>query len=293
VAQAVAAERESQLLEVERLLGVVRTLDKAESLTDVLGALADGAAAEAARVAILAIQGQRALGWCFKGFSPDPGQVDLELSNAGIIGRAMATGEVAVAEPSPPGQASPAGPVFAELPADRSGIAVPLVVGGTPVAIIYADAVSETTQVKPAPWPEAIEILARHAAIRLETLTAMRTVEALGITPRAREPEAGAAGAANNASGAAADDDDGSARRYARLLVSEIKLYNESAVRVGRQKRDLLERLHVEIARARHLFEQRVPAAVRARHDYFDDELVQALADGDPLLLGRPTDALA
>ena len=75
--------------------------------------------------------------------------------------------------------------------------------------------------------------------------------------------------------------------------MSEIKLYNESAVRVGRQKRDLLERLRAEIDRARHLYDDRVPPAVRARRDYFDEELVQTLADGNPSLLGRPSDALA
>ncbi len=45
-------------------------------------------------------------------------------------------------------------------------------------------------------------------------------------------------------------EDDSSARRYARLLVSEIKLYNEAAVRTGREKRDLLNRLAPEIERA-------------------------------------------
>jgi hypothetical protein len=86
--------------------------------------------------------------------------------------------------------------------------------------------------------------------------------------------------------GASSTEDDQSARRYARLLVSEIKLYNESAVRLGRQHRDLFNRLRPEIDRARRLYEQRVPAHVPSRGTYFDDELVQTLADGDPALLG-------
>jgi hypothetical protein len=77
-----------------------------------------------------------------------------------------------------------------------------------------------------------------------------------------------------------------SARRYARLLVSEIKLYNESAVMEGRSRRDLLVRLGPEIDRARRLFEQRVPASVAGRADYFQQELIQTLAGGDPSLLG-------
>src|SRR5262249_29490242 len=49
------------------------------------------------------------------------------------------------------------------------------------------------------------------------------------------------------------------ARRYARLLIADIRLYNEAAVRTGREQRDLAHRLQPEIARARHAFEERVP----------------------------------
>ena len=89
-----------------------------------------------------------------------------------------------------------------------------------------------------------------------------------------------------NGAADAADADDQGAKRYARLLVSEIKLYNEAAVRVGRQKRDLLQRLRPEIERARRLYEERIPADVGARAAYFQQELVQTLADGDAGLLG-------
>jgi hypothetical protein len=81
-------------------------------------------------------------------------------------------------------------------------------------------------------------------------------------------------------------DDDASARRYARLLVSEIKLYNESAVRTGRERRDLLARLRPEIDRARRMYEERVPASLGDRATVFQQELIQTLAEGDPALLG-------
>src|SRR5262249_6462556 len=55
------------------------------------------------------------------------------------------------------------------------------------------------------------------------------------------------------------------ARRYARLLIADIRLYNEAAVRTGREQRDLAQRLQQEIARARQAFEERVPASVRDR----------------------------
>ena len=92
-------------------------------------------------------------------------------------------------------------------------------------------------------------------------------------------------GASGQTMDAPANDENG-ARRYARLLVSEIKLYNEAAVHIGRQKRDLMSRLRPEIERARRLYEERVPASVAARGTYFQQELVQTLADGDSALLG-------
>jgi len=288
LATAVVGERNEQLARVEHLLAVVRRLDAGESLTDILTTLADGAAAEAPRVAILTLHGNRVRGWRFIGFTPDPGDVDLDAHQAGVIGRALRDGQSAFAEPAAPGQTQPPGPGFADLPADRSGLAVPLIVGGSAVAVVYADDASEAQQMKPAPWPEAVELLARHAAVRLENLTAVRTAQAFGMNSRPRESTPDAAAAA----GGSPDDDEGGARRYARLLVSEIKLYNESAIRVGRQKRDLFERLRAEIDRARRLYEERVPPAVRARRGYFDEELVQTLADGDASLLGRQ-DALA
>jgi len=76
-----------------------------------------------------------------------------------------------------------------------------------------------------------------------------------------------------------------SAQRYARLLVSEIKLYHEEAVIEGRRDRDLATRLGGEIARARVMYEQRVPPNIRRQADHFHDELVRTLADGDASLL--------
>ncbi len=85
------------------------------------------------------------------------------------------------------------------------------------------------------------------------------------------------------------DDEGESAQRYARLLISEIKLYHEDAVDAGCRDGNLLARLGAEIERARQLYEQRVPIDVRRRADYFGQELVRTLANGDPRLLGLET----
>jgi hypothetical protein len=76
------------------------------------------------------------------------------------------------------------------------------------------------------------------------------------------------------------------ARRFARLLVSEIKLYNESKVEQGRKNRDLYERLKEDIDRSRQMYDERIADEVRKSSNYFYDELVRILADGNAEALG-------
>jgi hypothetical protein len=76
------------------------------------------------------------------------------------------------------------------------------------------------------------------------------------------------------------------ARRFARLLVSEIKLYNEPKVREGRDAGDLYERLREDIDRSRQMYDKRVRPEVSNRYDYFHSELVNMLAEGDSAKLG-------
>ena len=76
------------------------------------------------------------------------------------------------------------------------------------------------------------------------------------------------------------------ARRFARLLVSEIKLYNEQKVREGREANDLYERLREAIDRSREMYDKRVQPSVAAKFDYFHYELVNSLGDGEESKLG-------
>ena len=76
------------------------------------------------------------------------------------------------------------------------------------------------------------------------------------------------------------------ARRFARLLISEIKLYNEQKVAEGRTEHDLYDRLREYIDRSREMYDKRVKAEVAARYDYFHGELVNTLAEGDESKLG-------
>lgn len=75
--------------------------------------------------------------------------------------------------------------------------------------------------------------------------------------------------------------------RFARLLVSEIKLYNEETVRLGRENADIAKRLHEDIERSRGLYDERIGIEIRKVRDYFRDEVVAQLADGDESLMGE------
>jgi hypothetical protein len=76
------------------------------------------------------------------------------------------------------------------------------------------------------------------------------------------------------------------ARRFAKLLVDEIKLYNQAKVAEGRQNRDIYPRLKDDIEKSRATYEKRYGATAAASGNYFAQELVRILANDDPSLLG-------
>jgi hypothetical protein len=76
------------------------------------------------------------------------------------------------------------------------------------------------------------------------------------------------------------------ARRFAKLLVDEIKLYNQAKVSEGRENRDLYERLHEDIEKSRATYDKRYGKTPASEGDYFTLEVVRILADNDRSLMG-------
>ena len=76
------------------------------------------------------------------------------------------------------------------------------------------------------------------------------------------------------------------AQRFARLLVDEIKLYNQAKVTEGRKSRDLYDRLKEDIDKSRATYEKRYGQTVAASTGYFNQELVRSLAEDDISLMG-------
>lgn len=189
VAGARVKEREIEMAGVSRLLESVRGLDGATSLSEVLDALALAAAREAARAAVVVLRNDRIQGWRIHGFGArdaQPKSIDLPLAESGVIGLAIAAARAVTTKDS---QSAAVGPGFETLPQDRMGLAVPVIVGGRVVAVVYGDAVTLDGQERhvPSSWPELIEVLARHAGRCLEGLTTQKTA-----APRIAQPASGA-----------------------------------------------------------------------------------------------------
>ena len=76
------------------------------------------------------------------------------------------------------------------------------------------------------------------------------------------------------------------AKRFAKLLVDEIKLYNQAKVNEGRRNKDLYDRLREDIDKSRTTFQKRYGNTVAASGDYFQKEVVRSLAEDDLSVMG-------
>jgi len=243
---------------VEHLAAGVRAMSTASSLTAVLQALLTAAGASGTNGSMWLVRGHELQPW-----RHDPSAIPLD--------------PIAIDADNPIADAA-----RSKAPARRDEtVALPLTLAGEVVAVL----VTESRQ--PSANADALEVLALYASRAIESITAFKTARALTgqADAAATHAESGAADNGGHRGGDINAEEMASAQRYARLLVSEIKLYHEAEVVEGRRDRDLATRLGGEIARARVMYEQRVPAHVRRQADYFHDELVRTLANRDPGLL--------
>lgn len=75
------------------------------------------------------------------------------------------------------------------------------------------------------------------------------------------------------------------ARRFARLLVADIKLYNQTKIEIGKRNNDIYSQLETEIEQARDKYYGRFNKGV-TEEDHFDAQIVELLADGDANKMG-------
>jgi hypothetical protein len=178
--EASTAEPASDASRVEvfrRLLAAIRQIDAASSLKGVLEALSRGSKSEASRVALLLVDHDKLISWGHFGFAAADAPYDMVIGVDNRLATAVREKHT-VAVPTAAQNASISTPDFMRVAAGHVGLISPLVVGDNVVALLYADGPERSLGRNPgAIWTEQVEILVRHAAVRLENLTSMRTVE--------------------------------------------------------------------------------------------------------------------
>jgi len=162
---------------VIRVRDGIRRLDRVSRLTDALDALGELAGREASRAAVLTVQDDRVRGWWFTAFEPalEPAhQVDMKIGEAGLVGHAVVTGATHSWVSDPDTASGDGAPAFTVLPIGARALAVPVLVGGQVMAVLYGD---DAAREPAAAWRASLEILASHAGHCLESLTAVRAAQ--------------------------------------------------------------------------------------------------------------------
>jgi hypothetical protein len=119
---------------------------------------------------------------------------------------------------------------------------------------------------EPEPAAEVVEVASAHAA-SAAAAPAAATDPLAGLSPEDADVHR-------------------KAQRFARLLVDEIKLYNQAKVAEGRRNKDLYDRLKEDIDKSRGTFQKRYGNTAAASVDYLQQELLRSLAEDDISIMG-------
>jgi hypothetical protein len=281
-------------LPTDLLNAAAATIHESTSQAEILRHLLEGAARFCGRAALFVLKSGSMNGWQGTGFDNNDAVKTMTLSaSAGLAGRAVhsrspVSGRI--------GEFDSGFVTAVGNPLDGDCLVLPLVVREKVAAVLYADAGKLPDATVDG---SALTLLCRFTAVWLE-LTALRKA---GVTAPADEtqphptavsqaPQAAAAAPAPAPAPAipamAAEEDDlhKKAKRFARLLVDEIKLYNQSKVIEGKQNRDLYVRLREDIEKSRATYDKRFGETPAASANYFTQELIRILADNDVALMG-------
>jgi len=120
---------------------------------------------------------------------------------------------------------------------------------------------------EPEPAAEVVEVSAHAASASAASAPAAATDPFAGMSPEDADTHR-------------------KAQRFARLLVDEIKLYNQAKVAEGRRHKDLYDRLKDDIEKSRSTFQKRYGSTAAASGDYFQKEVVRSLAEDDMSVMG-------
>ena len=281
------------------LLRAISSIHQATSQKDILNALLESTESHSGRAALFVMKSGTASGWQGRAFVSNNDSIKnfaLDVSS-GLAARALENHETVT------GVAAELDPNFVSTfgaPAGDQAVLLPLIVKEKPVALLYADG---GIQAGGPLDPAALEILALSASTWLEVVGLRRgnaAQEQLAVEKaEAASASAAVAAAAPLVQAAAAaaaipepqitsadQEIHKKAQRFAKLLVDEIKLYNQVKVTEGRKKKDLYDRLKDDIEKSRAIYKKRYAGTAAESADYFRDALVRILGDNDSSLLG-------
>jgi hypothetical protein len=300
------------------LVKAVSAIHASSTQREILRTLLDNSARYCGRTALFVVKNGAATGWQSRGFSAgddDPVKdFSLEIRN-GLAERAMQSRKPF---------AGPTKDMDSEFNARFGASAsdevmvLPLVLKEKVAALLYADAGQESEfdsdalellVLSTSAWLE-VTSLRKQSGPAQESAPAERTDPApmakaaaavsdpfAGHAPshsmRAPEPVAPSVpaqapdGGPVSAVGSGEDSDvHRKAQRFARLLVDEIKLYNQAKVTDGRKHKDLYDRLKEDIEKSRATYHKRYGNTAAGSVDYFSQELVRSLAEDDASIMG-------
>jgi hypothetical protein len=293
--EAVASLAPSGPSPTELLSGAATAIQEANSQAEILRQLLEGGARFAARVALFVVKGATINGWQAVGFENNELIRTANLAaGRGLVADAVNGRVPAFGSPSE-FDANLIGSL--KYPAEDKCLVLPLLVKDKVAALIYADGGAVPDAMFNA---SALSVLTRFAAFWLE-ISAMRKAGPAAVdepgpvaaapVPTMATAAAFAPAAASVAITAAPGTDDADlhkkAKRFAKLLVEEIMLYNKAKVAEGKQNQDLYSRLREDIEKSRATYDKRYGESPAASADYFNQELVRILADNNVTLMGN------
>jgi hypothetical protein len=305
------------------LLAAVTAIQQGTTQREILRSLLDSMAKYSGRSALFVVKGGAATGWQGRGFSNNDGIKDIQLDTQnGLAARALQSRAVMNGKSGEMGGSfiSSLG-----KPANDQVVVLPLLLKDKIAALVYADgggdglldtAALEVLVLNTSAWLEVASLRKVSqrdgdggASEHAEPAPAAASAPAFndpfaGHAPRHAAPAPVAAaqpvmsdassGAAASApatdpfAGLSPEDADlhRKAQRFARLLVDEIKLYNQVKVSEGRKNKDLYDRLKEDIEKSRATYQKRYGNTSAANADYFNNEVIRSLAEDDVSIMG-------
>jgi hypothetical protein len=306
------------------LLRAVSVIHTGATQREILRALLDSAAQYCTRVALFVVKSGAATGWQGRGFDDGDGLKDFPFDlNSGLGSRVLQDRTPALGKAS---DVDPRFIERFRAPAQNQAMLLPLMLKEKLAALVYADGSMDAVALElltlaTSAWLEVAALRKQSPkegesttpGARVQTPVPVETVSTFNdpfaahaprhavasipaapaaASERHTDPDATiirpAASVATAPDGLSPEDADThrKAQRFAKLLVDEIKLYNQAKVTEGRKHKDLYDRLKEEIDKSRATYQRRYGNTTAASGDYFNGEVVRSLAEDDPSIMG-------